>query len=157
VSSPTTKIPLAILNLDNNYSSSNEVYIEPAKSITTDHSAKWHQKTLEKLIHNLTDLSELPTFNPLQPIIPSHNTWNQLPILFSKLDDNTRIQIFNLFCTNSIINDSTSPNDPGLQYGSVQSGLMGMSHCTDPQTGSLELDGLGLDRSIYAYNFDIAF
>jgi len=34
---------------------------------------------------------------------------------------------------------------------------MERSDWTDPQTGSLGLDGLGLDRSIYAYNFDISF
>jgi len=54
-------------------------------------------------------------------------------------------------------NDSTSPDDPGPRLGSVQSGLMGRSDWTDPQSGSLELDWLGLDRSIYAYIFDIAF
>jgi hypothetical protein len=54
-------------------------------------------------------------------------------------------------------NDCTSPDDPGPRHGSVQSGLMERSDWTDPQTGSLGLDGLGLDRSIYAYNFDIAF
>jgi hypothetical protein len=58
-----------MLNLDNNYSSSNEEYIESAVSITSDHSAKWCKKTLKKPIQNLTDLPKLPTFDPLQPIV----------------------------------------------------------------------------------------
>jgi len=53
--------------------------------------------------------------------------------------------------------DSTSPDDPGPLLGSVQCGVMGKSHWTEPQTGSRGLNGLGLDRSIYPYNFDIAF
>jgi len=61
------------------------------------------QKTLKKPIQNLTHLPELPTFNPLQPVVPPHTAWNQLPISFSKLDDITAIQIFNLFLTNSIM------------------------------------------------------
>jgi hypothetical protein len=43
------------------------------------------------------------------------------------------------------INDSTSPDNRGLRYGSVQSGLMGRSDWTGPQTGNLGQDGLGLD------------
>jgi len=35
-----------MLNLDNNYSSIGEAYIEPARSITTDHSAKQYKKVL---------------------------------------------------------------------------------------------------------------
>jgi hypothetical protein len=64
VSSPTTEVPPAMLNLDNNYSSSDKAYIEPVRSITTDHSAKRCKKTLNKPIQNLTDLPELPTFDP---------------------------------------------------------------------------------------------
>ena len=44
VSSPTTKAPPAMLNLDDNYSSLDKVYIEPAGSITADHSAERHKK-----------------------------------------------------------------------------------------------------------------
>jgi len=40
VSSPTTEAPPAMLNLDDNYCSSDEAYNEPASSITADHSAK---------------------------------------------------------------------------------------------------------------------
>jgi len=61
------------------------------------------QKTLKKPIQKLTDHPELPTFNPLQLIVPSHKAWNRLPISFSELDDITPIQIFNLFLTNSIM------------------------------------------------------
>jgi hypothetical protein len=64
VSSPTRKAPPAMFNSDD-YSSSDEVYIDPAGSITADDSAKWHKKTLQKPIQNLTYLPELPTFNPL--------------------------------------------------------------------------------------------
>jgi hypothetical protein len=103
VTSPTTVAPSAMLNLDDNYSSSNETYIEPAESITTDHSAKQLKKTLQKPIQNLTDLPKLPTFNPLQPIVPSQTAWNQLPISFFKLNAITPIQIFNLFPINSIM------------------------------------------------------
>jgi len=44
-------------------------------------------------------------------------------------------------------NDSTSPDGPGLGAGSVPSGPTGRSDWTGPQTGSLGLDGLGLDQS----------
>jgi hypothetical protein len=54
-------------------------------------------------------------------------------------------------------NHSPSPGNPGLQLGSVQSGLMDKSDWTKPQTGSIGVDGLRLDRSIYTYNFVIAF
>jgi hypothetical protein len=64
VSSPTTEAPPAMLNLDNNYNSSDKAYIEPAGSITADHSAKRHKKTLKKPIQNLPDLPDLPTFDP---------------------------------------------------------------------------------------------
>jgi len=97
VSSPTTEAPPAMLNLDDNYSSSDEAYIEPAGSITPDHSAKWHKKTLKKPIQNFTDLPELPTFDPLQPIIHPHKAWNRLPISFSELDAITPIQCSNSF------------------------------------------------------------
>ena len=92
-----------MLNIDDNYSSSDEAYIEPAGSITADHSVKRHKKTLKKPSQNLTDLPELPTFNPLQPIVPPHKVWNRLPISFSELDAITPIHIFNLFLTNSIM------------------------------------------------------
>jgi len=90
-------------NLDDNYSSSDEAYIEPAGSITAGHSAKQRKKTLKKLIQNLPDLPKLPTLDPLQPVVPSHKAWNRLPISFSELDAITPIQIFNLFLTNSIM------------------------------------------------------
>jgi len=92
-----------MLNLDNNYSSSDKAYIEPAGLITAGHSVKLCKKTLKKPIQNLTDLPELPTFDSLQPIVPSHKAWNQLPISFSELDTITPIQIFKLFLTNSIM------------------------------------------------------
>jgi hypothetical protein len=103
VSAPTTEALPAMLHLDDNYSSSDEVYLEPAGSITTDHSAKWHKTTHKKPIRNLTDLPELPTFSHLQLIVTPHKAWKGLHILFSKLDDITPVQIFNLFLTNSII------------------------------------------------------
>ena len=103
VSSPTTEAPPEMLNLDDNYSSSDDAYIEPAGSITADHSANRRNKTLKKPIQNSTDLPELPTFNPLQRIVPPHKAWNRLPISFSELDDISPIQIFNLFLTNSIM------------------------------------------------------
>ena len=103
VSSLTTEAPPAMLNLDDNYSSSDEAYIEPARSITAGHSAKWHKKTLEKPIQNLTDLCKLPPFDPLQPVVPPHKVWNRLPISFSELDAITPIQVFNLFLINSIM------------------------------------------------------
>ena len=79
------------------------MYIEPAGLITADHSAMWHKKTLKNPIENLTDLPVLRTFDPLNPIVPPHGAWNQLPILFSVLVTMTLIQTFKLFCTNSII------------------------------------------------------
>jgi hypothetical protein len=102
VSSPTTEAPPAMLNLDDNYSSSDEAYIEPARSITADHSVKRCKKTLKKPSQNLTDLSELPTFNPLQPIVPPHKVWNRLPISFSELDAITPIKIFNYFRSGAV-------------------------------------------------------
>jgi len=92
-----------MLNLVDNYSSSDEAYIGPAGPITTDHSAKLRKKILKKSIQNLTDHFELPTFDHLQPIVHSHKAWNRLPISFSELDAITPIQIFNLFLTNSIM------------------------------------------------------
>jgi len=92
-----------MLNLDDNYSSSDEAYIEPAGSITAGHSAKRRKKTHKNQIQNLPDLPMLPTFDPLQPVVPLHKAWNRLPISFSKLDAITSIQIFNLFLTNSIM------------------------------------------------------
>jgi len=76
VSSPTTEAPPAMLNIDDNYSSSDKAYIERAGSITADHSAKRCKKTLKKPIQNLTDHSKLPTFDPLQLIVPPHKAWN---------------------------------------------------------------------------------
>jgi len=52
-------------------------------------------------------------------------------------------------------NDSTSPDGPGLGSGSVRSGPTVRSDWTEPKTGSLGLDGLGLDQSAHACNFDI--
>jgi len=103
VSSPSIEAPPAMLNLDNDYSSSDEAYIEPAKSITADHSAKQPKKTPQEPIQNLTNLPKLPTFDPLQPIVPPHEEGNCLPILFSKLDAITAFLNFNLFLTNSIM------------------------------------------------------
>ena len=101
VSSLTTEAPPAMLNLDNNYSSSDKVYIEPAGSITAGHSATRCKKPLNKPIQNLPDLLKPPTFDPLQPVVPPHKAWNRLPMSFSELDTITPIQIFNLFLTNS--------------------------------------------------------
>jgi hypothetical protein len=92
-----------MLSLDDNYSSSEKAYIEPAASITTDHSAKRHKKALKKPSQNLSDLPELPAFNPLQYIVPLQNAWNRLAISFCELDAITPIRIFNLFLTNSIM------------------------------------------------------
>ena len=50
VSSLTTEAPPAMLNLDDNYSSTDEVYIEPAEAITAGHSAKQRKKTLKRPI-----------------------------------------------------------------------------------------------------------
>ena len=72
MSEPTTEAPPAMLNLDDNHSSSDKAYIQPAGSITADHSAKRRKKTLKTPIQNLTDLPELPTVNPLEPIVPPH-------------------------------------------------------------------------------------
>ena len=47
VSSPATEAPPAIFNLNENYSSSVEAYLESAILITIDHSAKQHKKTLK--------------------------------------------------------------------------------------------------------------
>jgi len=47
--------------------------------------------------------------------------------------------------------------DKGWNQWFHQSGPTGRSDWTGPQTGSLGLDGLGLDRSIYTYNFVITF
>jgi len=51
----------------------------------------------------LPDLPKLPTFDPLQAVVPSDKAWSQLPISFSGLDAITPIQIFNLFLTTSIM------------------------------------------------------
>jgi hypothetical protein len=65
-----------MLNLDDNYSSIDEPYIEPAQSITAGHSATRRKKTLKKPIHNLPDLPKFPIFDPLQPVVPPHKAWN---------------------------------------------------------------------------------
>jgi len=69
-SSRTTEAPPAMFNLVDNYSALDKAYIEPARQITTDHSAKLPKKTLKKPIQNSTDHPELPTFDPLQPLVP---------------------------------------------------------------------------------------
>ena len=112
VSSLTTEAPPAMLNLDDVYSSSDEAYIGRAGSITAGHSAKRRKKTLQKLIQNLPDLPKLPTFYPLQPVVPPHKAWNQLPISFSELDAITPIQILNLFPTNSIMGQLVANTNP---------------------------------------------
>jgi len=76
VSSLTTEAPPAMLILDDNYSSLDEAYIEPAGLITAGHLAKWRKKTLKKPIHNLPEPPKLPTFDPLQPAVPPHKAWN---------------------------------------------------------------------------------
>jgi hypothetical protein len=92
-----------MFNLDNNSSSTEEVYIEPAGLITAGHLAKRYTKTLNKSNQTFSDLSKLPTFDHLHPVVHPHTAWNRLPILFSKLDAITLIQFFNLFLTNSIM------------------------------------------------------
>jgi hypothetical protein len=72
----TTEVPPTMLNLDNNSSSSDEAYIEPAGSITAGHSAKRCKKTLKKQIQNLLDLPKLPTFVHLQPAVAPHKAGN---------------------------------------------------------------------------------
>ena len=76
MSSPTAEASPTMLNIDDKYSSSDKAYIKQAGSITADHLAKQHKKTLKKPIQNLTDHPKLPTFNPTQPILPPHNAWN---------------------------------------------------------------------------------
>jgi len=44
---------------------------------------------------------------------------------------------------------------PGLGQGSVRSSPTVRSDWTEPKTGSLALDGLGLDQSAPTCNFDI--
>jgi hypothetical protein len=51
MSSPTTKAPLAIFNVEDNYNSSDEAYIEPAEAITADHSALCCKKMLHVYLH----------------------------------------------------------------------------------------------------------
>jgi len=46
VSSPTTEAPPLMFNLDNNYSSWDEAYVEPTWSITANHSAQMCQNML---------------------------------------------------------------------------------------------------------------
>jgi hypothetical protein len=48
VSSTTTEASPAVLNLDDNYSFSNEVYIKPAESIKTNYSAKQHNNSMKQ-------------------------------------------------------------------------------------------------------------
>jgi len=82
VSSPTNEAPLAILNLDDNYSSSEKAYIEAAGLITADHSARRHKKTLKKPIQNLTDLPELHTFNHYDLLSPLTKNGTDCPSCF---------------------------------------------------------------------------
>jgi len=103
VSSPTTEASPKLLNLDDNYSCTDEAYIEPGRSITTDRSAKWYKKTIKNPIQNLTDIPKLPTFDLLQLIVPPNNAWKQLHISFSDLNIITPIQFFHIFLTNSMM------------------------------------------------------
>jgi hypothetical protein len=72
VSQSTTQTLPVILDLEDNYSSSYEAYIELAESIPTNHSAKQRKKSTKKPTQNLLNLPKLPTFDPLQPIVPPH-------------------------------------------------------------------------------------
>jgi len=72
VPSLTTEVPPEMLNHDNNCSSTDKTYIEPARWITAGHSAKRHKKTPKKPRQNLPDLPTLPTFDPLQSVVPHH-------------------------------------------------------------------------------------
>jgi len=101
VSLPTTEAPPAMLNLVNNYCSWDKAYIEQAWLITTYHSATLRKRIIKKSIQNLTDHSELPTFDHTQPVVHFQKAWNWLLILFSELDTTISIPIFNLFLTNS--------------------------------------------------------
>ena len=76
VSSHTTEAPPAMLNLDNNCSSSDEAYTEAARTITAGHSSKRSKKTPQKPIQNLPDLPKLPTLDPVDPVVPSHKVVN---------------------------------------------------------------------------------
>jgi hypothetical protein len=67
VSLPTTEDAPAMLNLVDNYCSGDEAYIEPAWQITTDHSATLRKTMNKKCIQNLTDHSEFPSFDLIQP------------------------------------------------------------------------------------------
>jgi len=115
VSSPTTEAPPAILNLEDNYSSSGKVYFVPFGPIITNHSAKLRKKMLKKSIQNLADHPELPTFDSLQPIGYSQKAWNRLPVSFSKLDAITPIQICNLFLSNSMMGQLVANTDSYTQ------------------------------------------
>jgi len=103
MTSPTTEASPTMVNHNDNYCSLNEAYIEPARSITTDHSAKQHKKTLKNSNQYLADLPDLPTFNPVHPIVPPYKANTQLPILCPEQDDFVQIQIFNLVLSNSIM------------------------------------------------------
>jgi len=78
--------------------------ISPAEAVrhTSGRRSIMQQKTLKKPIQNVPDLPKLPTFDPLQPIVPPHKAWNRLPISFSDMDTITP-QIFNLFLTTNSI------------------------------------------------------
>jgi len=105
-----------MLNLDDTYSSSDEAFIEEAGSITADHSAKRHKKTLKKPTQNWTDFPKIPKFDCLQPIVPPQKAWNRLPIWFSELDDITPIQILYLFLTNSIMGQLVANTNSYTQH-----------------------------------------
>jgi len=104
-----------MLDFDDNYSSSDKAYIEHAGSITANHLGKQQQKTLQHPIESLTDLLKLPTFDPLQLIVPPPKEWNRLLVMFSELDGITAIRFFNLFLTNSIMGQLVANTDSYAQ------------------------------------------
>jgi len=103
VSSLTTKAQFRILNFDDNCSSSDNTYIQPARFIPADYLAKQHQKTLKTLIQNLPHLPQISSYDPLELLVPTPQASYWLPIVFSELNAITLIQICMLLCINSIM------------------------------------------------------
>ena len=108
--------PPVMLELDDNYSSSDEAYTPVSGSITNDHSPRRPKKNGKKPIQIPSDLPKLPTFTPLQSIVASHKAWNRLPISFAQLDKIEPIQIFNLFLTDSIMEQLVTNTNAYAEY-----------------------------------------
>jgi len=89
VSSLTTEAPPTMLNLDDNYSSSDEAYIELAGLITAGHSAKRRKKTHKKPIQKASsdgDRSMWHMQGAVSRISQGTKDWKecQIAISFSK-------------------------------------------------------------------------